>query len=337
MVTYGMAMRNRGAEMTNDEIPKNEGGAILCVSVTPALQRTLRFQHLRAGEVNRAVHVSLAAAGKATNVARVLHRLGAKVELIGFAGGAPGDEYQRTVGAEGLPFTGVPVGAETRICQTLIDECSGEVTELVEESATPTKGEWLALETELRERLPHAQRLLLSGKLPPGSPDDVYARWAGMARELGVPVCVDSQGGPLLEVVKACPELIKINAEELASTFPPGDDGPQGLQQGLDELRSAGAEWVLITRGHRPALMVGEEGSFRFSIPDLEIVNPIGSGDSTLAGIACALGAGWSMAESARFGLACGSANVLSDSPGVVDPQDVSRLMMQIEMEKVGI
>ena len=63
---------------------------ILVVGLSPAWQRTLTFEQLTPGRVNRANHVSETASGKGVNVARVASILGADVRLLTVAGGTRG-------------------------------------------------------------------------------------------------------------------------------------------------------------------------------------------------------------------------------------------------------
>ena len=100
---------------------------ILVVGLSPAWQRTLEFDSLRLGEVNRAKRVSETASGKGVNVARVARQLGAKVRLLTIAGGHRGKLLARELPGARI----VPVRAETRICQTIL---AGRATELVEEA-----------------------------------------------------------------------------------------------------------------------------------------------------------------------------------------------------------
>ena len=306
---------------------------ILCVGVSPCIQRTIRFARLAAGRVNRARAVSISASAKATNVCRVVQALGGRPRLITLLGGATGEEFLRRVEAEGLPTDPIRAEGATRVCQTLIDEESGQVTELVEEAPTPMAADWVALEGVLGRRLPGAGAQVLSGRLPPGSPPDTYARWIRMARAAGVPAYVDTQQAPLRHAVAEGPFVVKINAEELAASYPGAGDGAGDPRPAMARLREAGVDWVLITCGAGPAVLSGREGTWRYRMPALPAVNPIGSGDATLAGLALAVQWGLPVPEAARYGLACGCANAVTDEPGQVRTEDVGALLGRIRVE----
>ena len=62
-------------------------------------------------------------------------------------------------------------------------------------------------------------------------------------------------------------------------------------------------------------------------------MNPIGSGDSVAAGFTAGLAAGKSPVDCAKLGIACGAANALTPTPGVVRPEDVQRLLGEVRAE----
>ena len=63
-----------------------------------------------------------------------------------------------------------------------------------------------------------------------------------------------------------------------------------------------------------------------FPAPRVAVRNPIGAGDSFLAGVATARAAGRDWPDAVRRGLAAGSASVEQDAAGVVDPSRVDQL-----------
>jgi fructose-1-phosphate kinase PfkB-like protein len=63
---------------------------VLCLGLTPVLQRTLVFDRLETDEVNRVRQVVESAAGKALNTARALVTLGTPAQTAGFNGGDTG-------------------------------------------------------------------------------------------------------------------------------------------------------------------------------------------------------------------------------------------------------
>jgi tagatose 6-phosphate kinase len=309
---------------------------ILCVGGTPAMQRTLRFESLQPGVVNRAYDVRVTASGKVVNAARAVTVLGGQALLVTFLGGDPGRFVARELDARGVPHEVVWTedDAPTRTCATLIPD-NGPVTELVEEALPVSERDRAALEEIVTENLREARALCLIGSFPPGVPDDFYARLTRAAREAGVRVLVDAQKAPLRAALEEAPFLVKPNLEEVAATLnlPIGEPDPRAA---VAALTDAGARWALISTGASGSLL-GDDSDRLWSVepPRVEAVNPIGSGDVMAAGLLLSLHRGASVPDAAVYGTACAAANALTPTSGEVRPDDVDGLLSRVRLTQL--
>lgn len=309
---------------------------ILCVGGTPAMQRTLRFPSLEVGGVNRAREVRVTASGKVVNAARVATTLGGRALVATFLGGDAGRFVARELDGEGVAHEAVWAedDAPTRTCVTLLPD-GGPVTELVEEAPPVSARDVAAFEALVTGRLREARALCLIGSLPPGVPDDAYARFAGAAREAGVPVLVDAQGALLRSSLAARPFIVKPNLEEASAalSLDPGGDPQADALAAVDALVGSGARWALVSMGASGSVLGEAEGG-RWSVepPRIEAQNPIGSGDSLAAGLLLAVTRGASVPDAAGYGTACAAANALTTTAGVVDPDDVVALLPRVRL-----
>jgi tagatose 6-phosphate kinase len=301
---------------------------VVCLGLMPALQRTLVFRQVELGEVNRAVECHQTGGGKAVNLAVALATLGTPACVTGFNGGAPGRFVAAYVRARGVRpgFTRLAAGA-TRTCTTVIDAGTGVSTELIEEAPAPDAAAWEAFVKRNRRLAVKARLLAISGTLPPGVADDFYAPFARAAAAAGVPVVIDSHGGGLLRTLPQGPLLVKLNVRELARTWETACDDEAAILGAAERLRAAGARWVWVTQGGRPAYLLGACGAMRFDLPAITVNNPIGSGDCAAAGFIHAwLANGGAVADAVRAGLGCGMANALTRVPAQFDPAQALRL-----------
>ena len=302
---------------------------VLCLGLTPVLQRTLVFGGLEIDEVNRAKQVVESAAGKALNTARALVTLGTPAETAGFNGGETGARvtaYLKTYGVGTRTLT--PMKAPTRICSTLIDQAAGTVTELVEEAPAPGPAAVKRFVAENLKRVASASMLVISGTLPPFVKDDFYVSFVKAAAEAGVPVVIDSHRVALIDVLFERPLLAKLNVRELETTLGEPFRSEWQILRGMRDLQNMGAQNVFVTHGGKASYLLTQRGAaWRFTPPEIAAhVNPIGSGDCTTAGIAHMLLRGKGMKDAARFGLACGSANVESLTPADLNVRRVTEL-----------
>ena len=286
---------------------------ILVVGLSPALQRTLEFGEFHTGAVNRAKRVCETASGKGVNVVRVAKQLGATVRLLTVAGGHRGELLVASIKAQRIPSSVVRVQAETRVCQTLLG--GSAITELVEEAGALRAREVARVISAYDAALRKARLVVLTGTVPPGCGDDFYARLIAKARAGGVPVLVDAQARQLANAVRARPWLVRINRDAFAA---------------VPKLDRRGVEWFVISDGARPVTVAHDREAFRLKPPRVRAINSVGSGDAMMAGIACGLWRGQSMREAVRLGIACGAANALTLTPGMVRQSDVKKLLRQI-------
>lgn len=312
---------------------------ILCVGGTPAMQRTLRFPSLEVGGVNRACEVRVTASGKVVNAARVATALGGQALVATFLGGDAGRFVARELDAEGVAHDAVWTedDAPTRTCITLLPD-GGDVTELVEEAPPVSARDFAALEAAVADRLPEASALCLIGSLPPGVPDDAYARFAGAARDAGVPALVDAQGGLLRASLAARPFVVKPNLQEASAALEldPGEDPEADALVAVDALVGSGAQWALVSMGASGSVLGGVEGGrWLVEPPRVRARNPIGSGDSLAAGLLLSVARGASVPNAAVYGTACAVANALTVTSGVVDPDDVVALLPRVRLAPV--
>ena len=315
---------------------------VISICLSPGLQRSVIIDTLIPGEVNRLQSVVVDVAGKGVNVCRVLQRLG--VDALCLAqGGSNSDEVLALAGAEGLDLRLIASTGALRTCTSIIER--SRVTELVEPSASVDDGCVAALSKAVHALLPSASALVIAGSMAPGYPPGYQAQLAGLARDAAVPVVVDLQGPALIDVLAMRPALVKINLAEFVATFL-ADRFHGGEQSGMlaqpvvaaelmaaiaDVSRQHAASFVLTRGANSIVLACG--GQLRIvAVPPLaasEVVSPIGSGDSFLAGmLAHLLAAGVAktqgltldaLEDATALATACAQANARTARPGFLD------------------
>lgn len=311
---------------------------VLCLGLSPAFQRTVVVERLALGGVNRASRVVESGGGKSVTTARALVALGAAAEVCGFNGGPTGERLVSLLESEGLGTQALTTMAPpTRICTTLVDRSTATVTELVEEAPDPGPAAVAQFTHDNMRRAQHAAMLVISGTLPPFVEGDFYMPFVMEAARAGVPVLIDSHGVALLNVLGQGPVLAKLTASELQATIDTCDEGDECVLRAMRELIALGARAVLVTNGGEAAYLMTPTRTWRLSPPAerVRLVNPIGSGDCTSAGIAFALMSGKGLCESVRFGMGCGSANAETLVPADFDVERAADLASAVECDEI--
>ncbi|OAI54389.1 hypothetical protein AYO47_02980 [Planctomyces sp. SCGC AG-212-M04] len=292
---------------------------ILAAGLTPAWQYVLVFDRLRMGEVNRARESRWFASGKAVNVALAVRSLGAEGTLISLIGGASGAALAEDFESTGATAEWVTSSVPTRVCTTLIEAGIGQTTELVENSPAVTPQELARYTKTFAANALTADVIVLSGSLPTDTPRSFYRDLLTTAS--GSPalksdggaarLIFDFRGPELLECLSFRPFLVKPNREELATTVGRSLDDDAALLAAMRELNRAGAKWVLVTHGGEQAWLTSAEETWQVGPPEsVQLVNPIGCGDSVAAGIAVGLAEQRSVQECVSLGFGAAAANL---------------------------
>jgi 1-phosphofructokinase family hexose kinase len=274
----------------------------MIVALTPnlTLDRVLTLDRpLVAGQLHRVPQLTVAAGGKGVNLARAVRAFGGEVMVAGVVGGFNGQKFKQLLKDEGLKGVLEQGEGETRECHILLGEAGGHPTELYETGPAFQPEAMLRLVSRLPEGQP-----VVCGSLAPGTTLEAFT---DLLMQLHHPV-VDSSGVGLQAALAAGAALIKPNEHELE-----GLTGSGTLQAAHDLYRRSGVA-VLLTLGERGAAYIGQE-VWEAAAPQVEVINPVGSGDSLLGAFLYARQGGQSIPDALRLGVAAGSANAMLGGP----------------------
>jgi 6-phosphofructokinase 2 len=273
------------------------------------------------------------AGGGGVNVARVLTRLGGRCTALCPMGGSPGHWLERRMREEGLDSVFLPIADETRVSFTVHEHSTGAEFRFVMPGPHLSEAEWMACLGHL-ERLPAFPDLLVaSGSLPPGVPLEFYARLARLCRSRGTRLVLDTSGPPLAAALAEGVYLFKPNLRELAELAGRPLETPEQWQAAARQLVLDGrAEVVALTLGHLGALLVTRDAMWSAPPLDIPVASAVGAGDSFVGGLVWGLQQGLPLEQAFRWGIAAGSATLLSAGTALCKPDDVRRLEAQVQV-----
>jgi 1-phosphofructokinase len=113
-----------------------------------------------------------------------------------------------------------------------------------------------------------------------------------------------------------------------------GGDARAAAVAAARSLCEAGARAALVTAGRHGVGGADADGAFWVAAPSVREVNPVGAGDSFVAGLAVALERGDDLRAGALCAVATGSASVASRLAGGVDPALVAELARRLFVER---
>jgi 1-phosphofructokinase/tagatose 6-phosphate kinase len=313
---------------------------ILTVTLNAAIDRTVAVPNFRLGHRHRAVESRTVAGGKGINVARALGLLGRPVIATGFAGGPTGTRVLEQLRKEAVLTDFTRIAGETRINLAVVDPTSGEQTEINERGPAVSPEEVERFVERLRYLAKGARVCVIAGTLPPGAPEDLYARLVTDLREQGVIVLLDADGESMLAGLRAGASMVTPNEREAEELVGQEFSDPDDVLQGLSELVRLGAGEAAITRADGCMGAILDEGERRFlevRIRSLETVSSVGSGDAFLAGFVAACYDGRPSSECLAYAVACGAQSTQHFGAGVVDPNQVERLLDEVEVRDLEV
>jgi 1-phosphofructokinase/tagatose 6-phosphate kinase len=313
---------------------------ILTVTLNAAIDRTVAVPNFRLGHRHRAVESRTVAGGKGINVARALNRLGRPVIATGFAGGPTGLRVLEQLREEAVLTDFTRIAAETRINMAVIDPTSGEQTEINERGPAVSPEEVEAFVARLGYLADGAKLCVIAGTLPPGAGVDLYARLVKDLGERGVPVVLDAEGEAMLGGLRAGAAIVTPNEREAEELVGQEFSDRHDLVHGLSELIRLGAGEAAITRPEGCVAALGEGSERRFlevRTEPLDAVSTVGSGDAFVAGYVAARYDGRPADECLAYGVACGAESTQHFGAGMVDRNQVERLLGEVHVQDLEV
>lgn len=263
--------------------------------------------------------------GGGLNVARVLRELGGETLAVYLSGGATGailDDLLQTVG---IATRHISIKGYTRIAHTVFERSSGQEYRFVPEGPEVSPNEWASCLSVL-EKLDF-DHIVVSGTVPRGLPTDAYQRVSEIAARMNARLFLDTCGAALRSTLGRGVFLIKPNLGELEElTGHSLNDTNVQVAAAQNLIATNAAEIVAITLGSGGAIIVSKDEAWSVTVPLVEARSAVGAGDSFLGGVTLAFAKGGSLQAALAYGVAAGTAAVISPGAELCLAEDVDRL-----------
>ncbi|MFB1293886.1 1-phosphofructokinase [Mycobacterium sp. pW049] len=314
---------------------------IVTVTPNPSIDRTVTLPSpLTRGAVHRVTSVTSQAGGKGVNVAKVLTMAG--VEALAVLPAAVNDPLLTALANAAVPFQIVTTDQPARTNLTITEQ-DGTTTKINEPGAMIDAATLTAFTDVVMDAAEDADWVVMSGSLPPGIPESWYADVVALLSAHSCRVAVDTSDAPLAALVdsleRGAPDLIKPNAEELASVlgYSPetledavaqGDPAP--VVAAARQLIDRGVGAVLATLGAAGAVLVDRNGAWMASPPPITPRSTVGAGDSSLAGYVRAEVGGAVPPQRLQMAVAYGSAAASLPGTTLPSPAEIDLNAVQV-------
>lgn len=306
---------------------------ISVITFNPSIDRLYKLDKFEIGSVQRADLVNPTAGGKGLNVAKVLKNLGEDVNCIGFLGGFNGEYIKSKLKDIGIENKFTSIQEETRICLNIMDS-NNVSTEVLEKGPNISKEEINRFEKDLEEVLKDTNVLVASGSLAKGLPIDYYFKIGEICNQRNIKFILDSSGESLRLGMNSSPYLIKPNIDELESLSGAKIKSIEDIISVAESMLLSGVKNICVSMGKDGMVFVNKDYIYKVEIPKIEVINPVGSGDSSIAGFALGIAKGYDLENTLKLANACGMSNAMNISTGSINLDDINKFIDEIKVNE---
>ena len=308
------------------------------VDVSATVDRVVRVHKLRCSyEVSHP-------GGGGINVSRVALRLGSSTLALFPSGGVMGQALETLLEEEHLPLQAVPIAQTTRQNFSIHESVSGQDFRFVLPGPLLSEAEITACLDAFVAHLPLARHAVVSGSLPAGAPDDIYARLSLRAQSAGHRLVLDASGEPLRLALATGVALVKPSQRELSELVGHPLSQESDIRDAAASLvERHQADTIAVSLGEAGALVVTAHHHWRARALPVPVRSTIGAGDSFLGGWLH----GWQqpdapsqdetsrLLQAFRWAMATAASAVSSYGTALIDPHQVRSLLPQVNIEQL--
>lgn len=300
---------------------------IATVTINPALDKSLVVEKLIPEKKLRCSNTAMEAGGGGINVSRAIQKLGGESIAIFPSGGLNGRCLNQILETQNIAFKSIPVSNQTRENFTVTESFANAQYRFVMPGSFLSNAEIEACITGITSLNPSPTIIVASGSLPPGVPDNFFARLAVIAKQIGAKYILDTSGIPLKLALQECVYLLKPNLSELCSLVEKDYLQLVEVDAAAQEvIKKARCEVIVVSMGPAGAMLVTANEQERIPAPVVKKLSTVGAGDSMLGGMAWMLEQLATLKEVVRFGVACGTAATMNTGSQLFKKENVLEL-----------
>lgn len=311
---------------------------ILTITLNPSIDYLYRRETFTLGAQNRFPTPIRMVGGKGINAGRTATILGSDVLVTGVLGGTNGRIVEELLASEKFKKHFFTVSGETRNAITIMHD-QGIQTEIVEEGPiidSLTETNIFDYVISMCQKYPAITVICLSGSA--NSPNEsLYQMFIQLVDTLfqgRIKVLADISGKQLKNALstKPLPFFIKPNLPEFSELLGIPIRTKEDIYPQLSHPLVKDIPLLLVSCGEEGAVARYNNKIYDLNVPKIDLVNPTGSGDATVGGIAYALDNSFAIEDVLRYGMVSGVANALEEAVGFINRKTVSTLLNQVTL-----
>lgn len=315
---------------------------IISLTLNPSVDYLYEIDSFQLGKLNRFKNPVRMVGGKGINAGRTASILGSKVWATGVLAGKNGELVRSILEKEKFSKDFLDIDGETRNAITIMHN-NGIQTEMIEVGPyvnETTEEEILKKIIQQNNISTNIEVICLCGSVNSKN-ENLYQNFIKIIKKkLGndIKILADISRTQLKNVLESDykPYFIKPNIHEFSEII---DTVVNTKEEIVYHLKNSnlfdGVPLIIVSCGEDGAIAKFNKEIYDLEIPTIDLVNPTGSGDATVGGVAYALDNKLTTEEILRYAMASGVANAMEEAVGFVDKKNVDDIKNKIIIKKL--
>lgn len=312
---------------------------ILTITLNPSMDYVYRRDTFVLGEHNRFENPHKMPGGKGINAARAISFLGGDVICFTALAGLNGEHIKKMLDSEKFTYINHEINGESRNAITVMHD-GAKQTEIVEAGPELSTKE----EKEIFDQIDlilnnNSYKVVTINGSVNSRNDSLYLNLLKKIKNEhpDIFLLMDVSGQQLKNIVNSKdihPYFIKPNIVEFSELVNEEFADKDELIHFLKTFNT-NINLLLISCGEHGAVVKYKDNIYNVEIPKVKVVNPTGSGDSTVAGVAYAIDNDYDFESMIKLAMASGMSNAMEKGVGVVNKEVVSELIKKISVDLI--
>jgi 6-phosphofructokinase 2 len=309
--------------------------SIYTLTLSPTIDKSCNVDRVIAEHKLRCTTPKHEPGGGGINVSRAIKKLGGESVALYPKGGATGELLHMLLDQEGISQHTVESKSWNRENFIVVEDSTNRQFRFGMPGPELQTSEW---EQFLKDISSHEiDYMVASGSTPPGVPDEFYSRLAHIIKKKGAKLVLDTSGDALKEAADEGIYLLKPNLKELGELVGQElSDIRQQEEAAMNVVQTQKIELLVVSLGPAGAMMASKDGIVHVPAPPVNKKSTVGAGDSMVAGMVLSLSRDLSLAESLKYGIACGTAATMNAGTELCKKEDVENLYQWLMTPKVN-
>ena len=302
---------------------------IYTITLNPTIDYIVTVPHLNLGHSHHMEEELITPGGKGIMVSRVLKALGIPSIALGFRGGFTGDFVRDYLEEMQIINQFTVIKERTRINLVLKSDQDTEISDY----GPAATDEEVAVFMKCFEDISTQDFVVLSGSKLPSMPKDFYERLIRSLHEEGVPFACDITKDELRNSLQYHPLVVKPNQKEVGELFGRTFATWQEVIPYGKQLVELDAQHAIVSLGGDGALLFTPQEVIYAPPLSGKVANPVGAGDSMVAGFVGTFIRTGDASEAFRVAVAAGTATAFS--PDIATTEEIEAQLGRVVLEKI--